>query len=411
VRPTPLPPPATIGVLGSGQLGRMLALAARAMGYRVHVYSPDRETPAGQVADWETSAPYEDVAAVAAFAHQVDVVTYEFENIPATTAETAARFAPLRPSIQVLHIAQNRLREKQFLAANGLPTAPFAPVESAADVDVALALVGCPAVLKTAVAGYDGKGQQVIQGVEDVREQISVVNNQFSVVSERSTPLILETFIEFEHELSVVAARGADGAFAHYGLIQNWHHKHILDVSVAPAAVPAEVTADAVAMTRTLLEALEVVGVLCVEFFLTADNRLLINEIAPRPHNSGHLTIDACLTSQFEQQLRAVCALPLGDTRYFRPAAMANLLGELWAHGEPNWSAVLAHPAVKLHLYGKRDARPGRKMGHLTALAAGPAEAAQQALAARRLLEQDASREAHSGAARPAGRKDDDSAR
>ncbi|MFO7682768.1 MAG: 5-(carboxyamino)imidazole ribonucleotide synthase [Chloroflexota bacterium] len=405
------PPNATIGILGSGQLGRMLAIAARQMGYRVHVLSPDSGTPTGQIADKEFTAAYEDLDAVRQFAQGVDVVTYEFENVPAETAVLCQQFAPLRPGPHVLHIAQNRLREKQFFTANNLPVAPFIAVNTLDDLITGIEKIGLPAVLKTAASGYDGKGQVLIDNC-----QLSIVNCQ--LIAETAweaigkQPAILESFVEFEREVSMVAARGLDGSFIHYGLIENSHANHILDTSIAPAATPAAVTQQAEEIMRCIMEKLDVVGVLCVEFFLTADNQLLLNEMAPRPHNSGHLTIDACAASQFEQQLRAVCGLPLGDPGYHRPAAMANLLGNLWfsQHGpvlsaaeadamthhsplatlhSPNWTAVLTHPAIKLHLYGKKEARPGRKMGHLTALATTAAEAATIVREAREKLMRD----------------------
>jgi 5-(carboxyamino)imidazole ribonucleotide synthase len=360
-------PPSTIGILGSGQLGRMLALAARQMGYRVHVFSPGHDTPTGQVADREITADYLDLEAIAQFAQQVDVVTYEFENVPAETAVTAARYAPLHPGPQALHVAQNRLREKQFFVANGLPVAPFAAVYSLTDLQEGLKTLGTPAVLKTATSGYDGKGQEIIRHPAAAEAAFAALNGN---------PAILEQFVTFEREVSMVGARGQDGRFAHYGLIANDHTNHILDISAAPAPVSAALTRQAEEMVRTVLEALAVIGVLCVEFFLTADGRLLLNEIAPRPHNSGHLTIEACETSQFEQQLRAICGLPLGETSYHQPAAMANLLGDLWQTGTPDWTAVL-QSGVHLHLYGKEEARPGRKMGHITTLA-GTAELARQ---------------------------------
>lgn len=401
----PILPPSIIGILGSGQLGRMLALEARYAGYGVHVFSPRAEpTPTGMIADKAFTAPYDDLDAVRAFARGVNVVTYEFENVPAETAAACQEFAPLRPGAQALHVAQNRLREKQFFRDNGLPTTPFAPVNSLADLEAALAQIGAPAILKTATSGYDGKGQVRIDN-----RQSSIVNRQWEAIGQQ--PAILEGFVEFEREVSVVAARSVDGAFAHFGVIENDHVNHILDVSTAPANVPPSVAADAVEMARTVLEALDVVGVLCVEFFLTRDGRLLLNEIAPRPHNSGHLTIEACAASQFGQQLRAVCGLPLGDATYLRPAAMANLLGDLWGKGnqykgtkeernkeeerkesaesvdfQPDWSRVFQNPHVHLHLYAKGEARPGRKMGHLTALAHSAAEAKEAVLAVRKQL-------------------------
>jgi len=359
-------PGAVIGVLGGGQLGRMFAIAARRMGYRVHTLSPDADTPTGQVADVEIIAPYEDLDAVRKFSAGVSVVTFEFENVPSATAEAAGAHAPVRPSGSILHTTQHRLREQTFLSGAGFPLTPFLPVRSAADLEKALERLGRPAVLKTAGFGYDGKGQTLIgpdDGAEAAWRSIGGVE------------AVLEAFVDFECELSVVAARGMDGAFAHYGAIDNAHRNRILDVSVAPARLPPSVAGEAVEIARGVLEQLNVVGVLCVEFFLTRAGKLLINELAPRPHNSGHLTFDACVTSQFEQQLRAVCGLPLGSAELLRPAAMANLLGDLWGEGEPDWGAVCAFPTAKLHLYGKLAPRPGRKMGHIAALA----ETAQEA--------------------------------
>jgi 5-(carboxyamino)imidazole ribonucleotide synthase len=353
-------PGATIGVLGSGQLGRMFAIAARRMGYRVHTFSPDNDTPTGQVADLEIQASYADLDAVRRFARQVAVVTFEFENVPAATAEAAATCTQVRPGGRVLHITQHRLREKTFLRDAGFPVTPFRVVHSPGELETALVELGCPAVLKTAGWGYDGKGQVRIAGVN----QATAAWNQL-----QTTEAVLEAFVDFECEVSVIAARGMDGQMADYGVIGNEHRQHILDISVAPAPVGAGLVQEATAIARGVLEQLDVVGVLCVEFFVTRDGKLLINELAPRPHNSGHLTFDASVTSQFEQQLRAICGLPLGSTELLRPAAMANLLGDLWEPEEPDWPAACAVPEVKLHLYGKRAARPGRKMGHLTALA------------------------------------------
>lgn len=379
---SPILPGATLGVLGSGQLGRMLALAARPMGYRIHVLSPGTDTPTGQVADAEHDARYEHLQAVRAFARGVDVVTFEFENVPAGAAETCAAEVPVRPAGAVLHVAQNRLREKTFFADGGFPVAPFRRVTSEAELAAAVDELGTPAVLKTAGWGYDGKGQEIVSTPADAAPAWRTLD---------TGEAILESFVDFEAEVSVVGARGVDGTFVHWGLLANDHVDHVLDVTMAPAPVPPEVAAEAVEIARGIFEALDVVGVLCVEMFLTRDGRLLVNEIAPRPHNSGHLTIEASVTSQFEQQARAVCALPLGDTRLVAPAAMANLLGDLWHdeaghRREPDWPAALAIPGVKLHLYGKKDPRPGRKMGHLTALGETPEAARETVLRARRAL-------------------------
>jgi 5-(carboxyamino)imidazole ribonucleotide synthase len=308
----------------------------------------------------------------------VDVVTFEFENVPASVAQIAAAAGkPVRPGGRVLYITQQRLREKEFLAAQGLPVTPFAMVTTEEELNTALARLGTPAVLKTAAFGYDGKGQVRIDRPADAAAAFAAIGRQ---------PAILEAFVNFTHELSVVAARGVDGGFACWSLCENHHRHHILDLTLAPARVPAAVAAQAAALAHQVLAALGVVGVLCVELFLTGDGLLLINELAPRPHNSGHWTIEGAATSQFEQQARAVLGLPLGATEQVRPAAMANLLGDLWAAGEPDWAAALAVPGVKLHLYGKEAARAGRKMGHLTAIGATIDEAAERVLAARRAL-------------------------
>ncbi|HJQ32027.1 MAG TPA: 5-(carboxyamino)imidazole ribonucleotide synthase [Pyrinomonadaceae bacterium] len=370
-------PGATVGVLGSGQLGRMFAIAARRMGYRVHTFSPDSDTPTGQVADKEYEHAYDDLDAVREFARGVSVVTFEFENVPAASVEAAAQLAPVRPSGSVLHTTQHRLREKTFLSKHGFPVTAFRHVTSPESLEAGLAEIGCPAVLKTAGFGYDGKGQTRIDSAEEAAEAFAALAGREGV---------LEAFVDFEREVSVVAARGLAGEFAHYGVIENTHSRHILDLSVAPADVDEGTAREAVEIARAVLEELDVFGVTCVEFFLTKAGRLLVNELAPRPHNSGHFTFDASLTSQFEQQLRAVCGLPLGSTELLRPAAMANLLGDLWQDGEPDWRAALRFPDVKLHLYGKTDARPGRKMGHLTALAASASEAARSVLDARAAL-------------------------
>jgi 5-(carboxyamino)imidazole ribonucleotide synthase len=283
----------------------------------------------------------------------------------------------VRPGGSVLHTTQHRLREKTFLREASFPVTPFRAINTVADLHEGLAAFGYPAVLKTADFGYDGKGQVKIDAPDEVDGAFADVAGQAA---------ILEAFVHFEREVSVVAVRGLDGGFAHYGAVENSHTNHILDLTVAPAAVPPATAQEAVEIARGVLDALGVVGVACVEFFLTLSGALLVNEIAPRPHNSGHFTIDACMTSQFEQQLRAVCGLPLGATAQLHPAAMANLLGDLWQGGEPDWAAACAVPNVALHLYGKRAARPGRKMGHLTALGTTAEEAVYAVRAARAAL-------------------------
>lgn len=376
-RNEPILPGATLGVLGSGQLGRMFAIAARRMGYRVHTISPETDSPTGQVADVEVTADYGDQDAVAKFAQQVSVVTFEFENVPSATTAVVSRFSPVRPAGEVLHITQHRLREKGYLSERGFPVTPFRAIRSAEELVVAVRELGCPAVLKTAGWGYDGKGQIKIKSASEVASAWQQLG---------SSEAILEGFVDFRLEVSVVAARGLDGAFTHFGVLENAHSNHILDVTVSPARISPKIAAEAEAIARGVLEALDVVGVLCVEMFLTREDRLLINELAPRPHNSGHLTFDANVTSQFEQQVRAICGLPLGSTKLLRPAAMANLLGDVWANGEPNWFEALKLPEVKLHLYGKASTRPGRKMGHLTAMADSADEAERIVREARRRL-------------------------
>jgi 5-(carboxyamino)imidazole ribonucleotide synthase len=298
--------------------------------------------------------------------------------VSAAAVAEAEKHAIVRPNGRSLAIAQHRLREKTFLAELGLPVAPFAPVRTDADVIAAARAVGAPAVLKTATSGYDGKGQIKIETPAELAGAWDTLGRREAV---------LEQFVDLDREISVIGARGVDGEWSHFGPIENAHARHILDVSVMPASVPDGTALLAIDVTRRVMDALDFIGILCIEFFVTRDGRLLVNELAPRPHNSGHLTFDACRTSQFEQQLRAVCGLPLGSPDMLAPAAaMANLLGDVWSDGEPNWAAALAMKDVKLHLYGKSSSRPGRKMGHLTVLSASPAEAKDRVLRARRAL-------------------------
>jgi 5-(carboxyamino)imidazole ribonucleotide synthase len=374
----PVLPNSTIGVFGSGQLGRMFAIEARKMGYRVHTFSPESDTPTGQVADIETTASYGDLDKVREFARSVDVVTFEFENVPSATVDAAAEFTQVHPRGEVLHITQNRLREKTFLSQNGFPVTPFRHIKLIDDLYRATSELGFPSVLKTAGFGYDGKGQAKLTAPHDIEPAFAAMNGREAV---------LEAFVEFEKEVSVVCARDQAGNFAHFGVIENEHANHILDVSFAPAIVSETVYSRAVEIARNIADAMSYVGTLCVEFFLSGSGELLVNELAPRPHNSGHLTFDACVTSQFEQQLRAVCGLPLGSTEFYRPAAMANLLGDVWQNGEPDWAAAAAMQDVKLHLYGKLEPRNGRKMGHLTAMANTAPEAAALVREARRRLQ------------------------
>ena len=388
-----IPPGSTIGVFGSGQLGRMLALEARRMGYLLHSFSPERNSPTGQIADRELVAAYNDRDAVLDFADGVDVVTFEFENVPALVSELAeSRGVPVRPSGRVLHAAQDRLREKSVLRQAGLPVTPYRMVEKASDLHDAVDEIGFPAILKTSVFGYDGKGQLLLESEKQLDAARHIADGQ---------PCVLEAFVEFSSELSLVAARGIDGSFAAYPLVENRHENHILDITIAPAHVDSALVQGARSLAQQLFELLDVVGVLCIEFFLMPDShetqrepnvgnssvdRFLINEIAPRPHNSGHWTIEGAATSQFEQQLRAVCGLKLGSTEQLCPAVMLNLLGDLWDEGEPNWSALFNYPAVNLHLYGKREPRRGRKMGHLTVTGNSTEAALETGLAARAAL-------------------------
>ena len=356
----------------------MLAIEARKMGYRVSIFSPDSNTPAGQVADTEITSAYEDTDRVEEFARSVDIVTLEFENIPSKTIETASSFVQVHPSSEVLHITQNRLREKNFLSKNNFPVTPFKKVKTIEDLYRAVQELGMPCVLKTAGFGYDGKGQSKIKSASDI-ERV------FDEISE--VDCVLEAFVDFEKEVSIVCARDIKGNFTHYGIIENDHVNHILDISQSPGGVSDIIRNDAIEIARGIAEKFEFVGTLCVEFFLTKCEKLLVNEIAPRPHNSGHLTFESsCITSQFEQQLRSVCGLPLGSTEFLKPVAMANILGDLWQTGEPDWIELLKKETVKLHLYGKNDARSGRKMGHLVAMGNNANEAAKIVREARALL-------------------------
>jgi 5-(carboxyamino)imidazole ribonucleotide synthase len=355
----------------------MFAMAARRLGYRVHTLAPEHDTPTGQVADVEIRASYDDLDRVREFARNVDVVTLEFENVSSQAVAAAEEHAIVRPNGRALAIAQHRVRERTFLQDQGLPVARFAPVDSDSALADAVRTVGRPAVLKTVTLGYDGKGQAFVGLDVDPRDAWTTLGRKEA---------ILEAFVDLEREISVIAVRGVDGSISHFGPIENAHRNHILDVSVMPSDVSSRIARQAVDAARTVLEALEYIGVLCVEFFVTRRGELLVNELAPRPHNSGHLTFDACRTSQFEQQLRAICGLPLGSPELLQPAAMVNLLGDLWKDGEPNWPAALRWPDVKLHLYGKAEPRPGRKMGHLTVLAPTAEEARARAVGARELL-------------------------
>ena len=356
----------------------MFAIAARRMGYRVHTLSPDYDTPTGQIADVEVVAAYDDLDAVREFAAGVDVVTFEFENVPSETARLVNEHVPVRPAGSVLEVTQNRLREKRFLESHGFPVTPFIAVRSESELSAAINVMNGPGILKTSEWGYDGKGQTSVDATADAGRYWQELGTDEAVLEKR---------VDFECEVSVVVGRALSGAICNFEVTRNDHHNKILDLSRAPAGLDDRTRRRAVEIGRATAEELGLVGVLCTEMFVTTAGEILVNELAPRPHNSGHWTFDACVTSQFEQQLRAICGLPLGSTEQLRPVAMANLLGELWAEGEPDWNSALRHPSVKLHLYGKSQPRPGRKMGHLTALSDTSHDALRRVTAARQALQ------------------------
>jgi 5-(carboxyamino)imidazole ribonucleotide synthase len=351
----PLAPGSRIGILGGGQLGRMTALAAARLGYRCHVFCPEPDAPALDVVEARTIAPYDDQNAIEAFAGAIDVATFEFENVPAASVEHLAAHVPVRPGWNTLHIAQDRLREKDFLRAAGVPTVDYREATNVEALARAVRDLGRPAVLKSAQYGYDGKGQAIVRRETDLAQAWAAMGAERGIV---------ESFIDFAAEISVIVARGVDGSNMCYVPVENRHVNHILDTSIAPAHIEDRLSMQAEALARHIATALELVGLLAVEMFVTSDGRLLVNEIAPRPHNSGHWTLDACVTSQFEQLVRAVCGLPLGSPERHSDAVMKNLIGD--AAGD--WLKILHEPGAKLHLYGKREARPGRKMGHVTRL-------------------------------------------
>ncbi len=348
-------PGATIGILGGGQLGRMTALAAACLGYRCHIYCPEADSPALQVSAAATVALYNNADALDQFASSVDVVTYEFENIPAASVDRIARTVMVRPGTAPLYLAQNRMREKDFLNENGIRTAPYRAVSDSTELEEALGEIGRPAILKSTAFGYDGKGQVRIEEGADAAAVWAAMG---------AADGILEGFVDFDIEISVIVARSAHGTTEAYTPVENRHRNHILDVTVAPARISPQLAAEAQGIGVRIATALDLVGLLAVEMFVTRDGGLLVNEIAPRPHNSGHWTIDACATSQFEQFVRAVCGLPLGNADRHSDAEMTNLIGDDCAE----WAKILAEPRACLHLYGKREARPGRKMGHVTRL-------------------------------------------
>lgn len=352
---TRLPPGSTLGILGGGQLGRMLAIAAAELGYQTHIYCPEAGSPAFEVATHHTIGSYEDLAAMETFARQVNVVTYEFENIPSNGVKHIELLVPVRPGADVLSLCQNRLREKTFVRELGIGTAEFRGVTSLETCQAAVKALGTPCVLKTTEMGYDGKGQVTIFEANEAERAWNMLKTQEA---------ILEAFVDFRMELSVIVARSVTGEVARYPAVQNIHKQHILDTTIVPAPVDGAVAEQAQAMAVKIAEGAKLEGVLAIEMFLTRDHSLLVNELAPRPHNSGHWSIDACVTSQFEQCVRAICGLPLGSTERLCDAEMKNLIG----NAVNDWEKYVAMPNAKLHLYGKKETRPGRKMGHVTIL-------------------------------------------
>ncbi|MDP1708869.1 MAG: 5-(carboxyamino)imidazole ribonucleotide synthase [Gammaproteobacteria bacterium] len=361
-------PGAMLGVLGGGQLGRMFTVAARTLGYRVTVLDPDPYSPAAQFSDAQICANYDDHAALLELGKRCAAITTEFENVPARSLELLAALSTVRPAAAVVAIAQDRITEKSYLAEQGFPVASFAVVRTEQELHEALSNIPAPAILKRSRLGYDGKGQAPVSNLEYAVTAFHMLGDE---------PCVLEQRVSLGKEISVVVARGADGETVCFPVAENQHQDGILDVSIVPARISAALATQATDMAGQLAQRLDYCGVLAAEFFVLPGDKLIINEIAPRPHNSGHYTLDACVTSQFEQQVRALCGLPLGGTRLLSPAVMVNLLGDLWADGEPHWEKLLQHQQVKLHLYGKSEPHPGRKMGHFTCLD----ESLEQALA------------------------------
>lgn len=353
-------PGATIGMLGGGQLGRLFTIAARSLGYKVIVLEPDENSPAGQLAERHFIASYDNETVLDLFGQQCDVITTEFENIPAATLDFLAKYCPVRPAAQAVQVTQDRIVEKTFVQQCGLSPVPFAAIRDTAELETARQTISFPAILKTARLGYDGKGQIPVATAEDLAaafEQLQQVD------------CVLEQRVELEREISVILARNVAGEVRCFPVAENSHWQGILHQTIAPARISDTLANTAQTAAQTIANALDFVGVMAVEFFVTSTGELLVNEMAPRTHNSGHYTLDACLTSQFEQQVRMVCELPFGDTQQHTPVVMTNLLGDLWGDSQPSWEVLLESPASKLHLYGKLAARPGRKMGHFSTLA------------------------------------------
>jgi 5-(carboxyamino)imidazole ribonucleotide synthase len=359
-----LNPGSTIGIIGGGQLGRMLAIAARQMDYKTIVLDPDPDCPTGQVADGQIENAYSSRDASRSLARATDVVTYEFENVDADSVSAAAELVPVHPSASVLRTTQHRLHEKNALLKAGVPVAPFRQVDSVANLKNAATDLGYPMVLKTVTMGYDGKGQIIITREEDIE-------HSYDLLSSREVGLIVEQFVPFKMEMSTICARAADGQTATFPPSENINRNHILDISIVPARIPDSVIETAQLLAADIAVQLDVVGLIAVEMFVTKENEILVNELAPRPHNSGHYTMDGCDTSQFEQLVRVLAGMPITEPKLLSPTVMVNLLGEVWEDtgGDPDWARALEMPGVSLHLYGKSEARVGRKMGHINVVA------------------------------------------
>jgi 5-(carboxyamino)imidazole ribonucleotide synthase len=371
-------PGSTIGMLGGGQLGRMFTVAARTLGYRVIVLEPDPHSPAAQLADEHIIAAYDDEQALRSFGSKCQVVTTEFENIPARTLEFLTQFCPVRPAAKAVEVAQDRIVEKEFVRACGLMPVPFAAIRELADIHTAT--IQYPAILKTARLGYDGKGQMTVHSVQEA---------QAAFLQLGQVDCVLEQRVALEREISVILARSVAGDVRCFPVAENEHRNGILHQTIVPARISPELAQAAQQAATQIAQCLAFVGVMAVEFFVTTTGELLVNEMAPRTHNSGHYTLDACITSQFEQQVRMVCELPFGDTQLLSPVVMVNLLGDVWHGAQPDWLSLLQNPNTKLHLYGKREARIGRKMGHYCTLAQNADTAIQQAAQIFQALEQD----------------------
>ena len=375
---SPLNPGSTIGIIGGGQLGRMLAIAARQMDYKTVVLDPDSNCPAGQVADRVIRSEYSDIKASSELAALADVVTYEFENVDADSVSSAEKHKPVRPSSSVLRTTQNRLHEKKALLEADIPVANFRKVDSLRDLEDAASVLGYPMVLKTATEGYDGKGQSIIHGEHDLA-------NSYDHLNARNVELIVEQFVSFKAEVSTICARTIDGMTATFDPSENIHRNHILDTSLVPARIDESVSDKARIIATNIAEKLDVIGLIAVEMFVTQENDIVVNELAPRPHNSGHYTMDGCDTSQFEQLVRVLAGMPITLPKLHSPTVMVNLLGEIWEDtgGNPDWQRALEMPGVSLHLYGKSAARVGRKMGHINVVAETVEEALYIAAEAR----------------------------